>query len=139
MTSLFDGSLTRAFSIIVSSLIPRFEALKSNLLTLAQSICADRIILCDASTFLPIFDNASDRPEQTQPFFDYFLRIYPKKKHLKTMTFEANNAVVVFTIISELAGIFVSASNQNITTDSIMFNIHRALPLIQELVQVNVP
>lgn len=133
-TSLFDSSLSKAFSMIISKMIPNFDALRLNVNSLSTSILADRIIVCDSSTFLPIYDTAPERSEQMQPIFDYFLRLYPKKKHLKTISFEANNIVVVFTSISSTLSIFVITSNPGVMVDSILFNIQRFVPLIQNLV-----
>lgn len=136
-TSLFDGSLSTAFSHIISTLIPNFATLQSIINSISSSISASRVILCDASTFLPICDTAPDRSEQMQPIFDYFLRLYPKKKHLKTISFEANNTIVVFTSISQTVSIFVTVSISGVTPDSIMFNIQRAQPFIENLIQID--
>lgn len=135
-TSLFDGSLTYAFSSIISHMLPQYEKLNIAIKNLAKSLKADRILICDAATFLPVCSSNPDKLDLPQPIFDFFLRVYPKKNPLVTLTFECNNSVVVFTTISDTTGIFICSTNTSITTDAIMFNIQRALPTLKELVKI---
>lgn len=139
-TSLFDGSLKRSFSKIVSDFIPSYDQLERCVNNLACSFqfmdqpC--HVVIVDAATFLPIFDNDPEKDDQLQPIFDFFINIYPLKNPMKTLTFESNSAVVVYTSLSKTTGIFVSSTNEeSVTTDAILFNIQRALPTLRELVK----
>jgi Ras-related GTP-binding protein A/B len=134
-TSMFDGSLTRAFSQIVANLLPNFAVLKRNVELLAASFKSARVIVLDGATFLPICDSDPANPKQPQPIFDFFLRIYPRRNPLKTFVFECNSSVVVYTLISKTAGIFVSSAEQALTTDAILFNVQRALPTLKALLK----
>jgi len=133
-TSLFDGSLSKTFSKIVTSQMPHFNQLQIYVNLIAQACQANRVIICDSATFLPICDSSDNRSENPQPICEYFLKIYPKKKSIKTISFECESSIVVFTMVSATTGIFVSSSSSNITTDSILFNIKRSLPKLQELI-----
>jgi GTP-binding protein EngB required for normal cell division len=134
-TSMFDGSLTRAFSQIVANLLPNFAVLKRNVELLAGSFKAARVIVLDGATFLPICDSEPANPKQPQPIFDFFLRIYPRRNPLKTFVFECNSSVVVYTLISKAVGIFVSSTEQTLTTDAILFNVRRAIPTLKALLK----
>lgn len=133
-TSLFDGSISRTIPKIVASLMPHFKELEEYVKKIHTACKATRVIICDSATFLPICDTMPDRPEQPLPIFEYLLHIYPKGKELKTVTFECNTSVVVFTPITEKAGIFIATSANGVTTDAILFNIKRALPTLSKLI-----
>lgn len=139
-TSIFDSSLKRSFSRIISDFIPMYNQLEKCVNNLASSFhFVDQpchVVIVDAATFLPIYDNDPDKDDQLQPIFDFFLNIYTLKNPMKTLTFESNNAVVVYTALSKTAGIFVSSTNEeSVTTDAILFNVQRALPTLRELVK----
>ncbi|OHT11405.1 hypothetical protein TRFO_19132 [Tritrichomonas foetus] len=135
-TSLFDGSLKRSFSQILADFLPQYTKLTRCVRNLASSFHPCHIIIVDAATFLPIYDSDPEKGEQPQPIFDFFLRIYSRKNPMKTLMFECNSSVVVYTALSKTTGIFVSSTNENaITTDAILFNVQRALPTLRELVK----
>jgi hypothetical protein len=133
-TSLFDGSLTRAFSQIIARLLPRFAQLRRVVDLFAGSFKSSRVIILDGATFLPILDSDPGRADQPQAIFEFFLRTYPKRNPLQTLTFESNSSVAVYAIISKTAGIFVSSTEPSVTTDAIMFNIQRIVPTLKGLV-----
>lgn len=139
-TSLFDGSLKRSFSKIISDFIPSYNQLEKCVNNLARSFqfmdqpC--HVVIVDAATFLPIFDNDPEKDEQLQPIYDFFINSYSPENQMKTLTFESNSAVVVYTTLSKTTGIFVSSTNEeSITTDAILFNIQRAIPTLRDLVK----
>jgi hypothetical protein len=134
-TSVFDGSLTRAFSQIVANLLQNFAALKRAVEVLAASFKNARVIVLDAATFLPICDSDPSSSKQPQPIFDFFLRAYPRRNPLETLVFECSSSVVVYTVLSETAGIFVSSTEQSLTTDAVLFNVQRAIPTIRPLLK----
>jgi hypothetical protein len=134
-TSMFDGSLTRAFSQIVANLLPNFATLKRSIELLATSFKSARIIILDAATFLPICDSDPANSKQPQPIFDFFLKEYPKRNSLKTFVFESSSSVVVYTVLSKTAGIFVASTEQSVTTDAILFNVRRAIPTLKPLLK----
>jgi GTPase SAR1 family protein len=133
-TSLFDGSLTRAFSQIVARLLPKFAQLRHVVNLFATSFKSSRVIVLDGATFLPICDSDPGRADQPQPIFEFFLRTYPKRNPLQTLAFECNSSVVVYAVIGSTAGIFVSSTEPSVTTDAILFNIQRIVPLLRRLV-----
>lgn len=139
-TSLFDGSLKRSFSKIVSDFMPQYSKLEKCVTNLARSFqfmdqpC--HIVIVDAATFLPIYDNDPEKDDQLPPIFDFFLNIYPMKNPMKTLTFESNSSVLIYTTLSKTTGILVSSTNEeSITTDAILFNVQKALPTLRELVK----
>ena len=136
MTSLFDGSLKRSFSKIVADFLPKYNQLTKCVSNLAASFQSCHIVIVDAATFLPICDSDPEKGEQPQPIFDFFLRIYSRKNPMKTLMFECNLSVVVYTVLSKTTGIFISSTNEeSMTTDAILFNVERALPTLRELVK----
>lgn len=135
-TSLFDGSLTQSFSKIVADLIPNYNNLQKCVTNLSKSLRGSRVVILDASTFLPICDSSPDKSEQQQPIFDFFLKIYPKKNSMKTLKFECNSSVLVYTVLSKTAGVFVSSVENSVTTDAILFNVERATPMLKELINL---
>ena len=137
LTSLFDGSLPKTFTKIVSTLLPNFEKLNSLIYQFSEACQASRVIICDSATFLPICDTSENKSEQPQPIFDFFLRIFPKKKLMKTITFESNTSILVFTTLTNNTYIFITSSSTHITTDSILFNIKRILPKLQKYVVID--
>lgn len=137
-TSLFDGSLTNAFSKSVAALIPKYEKIEKIVELLAKSLKGSRIIIVDAATFLPVCDSAPDRAEQLQPIFDFFLKMYPRKNTMKKLMFECNNSTIVYRTLSKTTGIFVASLDSSVTTDAILFNVDRARPMLKELISLNV-
>jgi hypothetical protein len=134
-TSMFDGSLTLAFSQIVGRLLPNFVALKRCVEALSGAFKAARVIVLDGATFLPICDSDPTNSKQPQPIFDFFLKIYPRRNPLKTLVFECNSSVVAYTVISKTAGIFVASTDTSLTTDAILFNVRRAIPTLKSLLK----
>ena len=55
-TSIWDETLYRAWSSIVSFLLPNIQVLKKNLKTFCEMINADEVVLFERSTFLVISD-----------------------------------------------------------------------------------
>jgi GTP-binding protein EngB required for normal cell division len=133
-TSLFDGSLTRAFSQIVARLLPKFAELRRVVDLFARAFKASRVIVLDGATFLPICDSDPTRTEDPQAIFEFFLRTYPRRNPLQTLTFESSSSVVVYAVISNTAGIFVSSTEPSMTTDAILFNLQRIAPKLKDLV-----
>ena len=134
-TSLFDGSINRTIPKIVASLMPHIKELNEYAQKIHTSCQASRVMICDSATFLPICDTEPNKPEQPSAIFEYLLHIYPKGKDMKSVTFECNNSVVVFSPINDKAGIFISSTSSGVTTNAIQFNIARALPTLQKLVE----
>jgi hypothetical protein len=91
-------------------------------------------MILDAATFLPICDSGPEKTDQPQPIFDFFLRLYPKNNPMKTLMFECNSSVVVYTKLSKTTGIFVSSTEPSVTTDTVLFNVERAAPTLKRLV-----
>jgi hypothetical protein len=136
-TSLFDGSLTRAFSTIVSTLLPRFDRLENVVKSLANAFKQSRVMILDAATFLPVCDSDPEKIDQPQPIFDFFLRLYPRNNPMKTLMFECTTGVVVYTKLSKTTGIFVSTTEPTVPGDAVMFNIRRAIPVLKEFVSLS--
>lgn len=137
-TSLFDGSLTNAFSKIVAALIPKYDRVEKTVEQLSASLKGSRVIILDAATFLPICDSSPERTEQLQPIFEFFLKMYPRKNIMKKLMFECNNSVVVYRTLSKTTGIFVSALDSSVTTDAVLFNVERTKPMLKELISLNI-
>ena len=135
-TSLFDGSLTKAFTGIINCLLPNFNEIKQKIVMLSKSFNGSRVILVDNASFLPICDSESNgNTVQLQPIFDFYLKSYAKQNPMKTFKFECDSNVIVFQKISKTTGIFVSSTFENITTDAILFNIKRIKPSLKEFVK----
>ena len=134
-TSLFDGSISRTIPKIVASLMPKINELEECAQRIHKACQATRVLICDSATFLSVCDTNPNRPELPTAIFEYILHIYPKGKDLKAVTFECNNSVIVYSPINEKAGIFISSASNSVTTTAIQFNIKRALPQLQQLIQ----
>jgi hypothetical protein len=137
-TSLFDGSLAGAFSQMIGRLLPAFDRLKQSVDLIAASLKNSRVVILDGATFLSICDSARDRPNQHQPVFDFFLRLHSRRNPIKTICFESNGSGIVYTTLSKTTGIFVVSSEATLTTDAILFNLQRAIPLLKDLVALPV-
>lgn len=67
-TSIWDETLYRAWSNIVSFLLPNIEKLKSNLVTFCKTINADEVVLFERSTFLVISHYENKKHEDQHRF-----------------------------------------------------------------------
>jgi Ras-related GTP-binding protein A/B len=137
-TSLFDGSLARAFSQMIARLLPTFARLKHSVDLIASALKNSRVVVLDGATFLPICDSNPEKPDQHQPVFDFFLRVHPRRNPIKTICFESNGSAIVYTVLSRTTGIFVVAGEPTVTTDAILFNLRRAIPVLSDLVTLPV-
>lgn len=135
-TSLFDGSLTKAFTRIVNSLLPNIREIKQKIGMLSESFSGSRVVLVDNASFLPICDSDENgSPLQLQPIFDFYLKAYAKRNPMKTFSFVCDTNAIVFQKISKTAGVYVSTSSDNISTDAILFNLRRLKPSLKALMK----
>lgn len=121
-----DFELFKIYGNIIFQFLNTKENITHYVDKLYHACRASSLVLCELSTFLPLFTIAASK-FLLKPIETYYSEISKINKSIdKKIAYECLNSKFVFTSLSEKFGILIFVSEPSVTTDALFFNLKRA-------------
>ena len=142
-TSIWDETLYKAWSAIVSSLVPNVEKLKNQLERFCRLSGADEVVLFEMATFLVI--SAAEHPRRKHPdvhrhekvsniIKQFKLSCIKSRSNFQSMEVKNQNFTAFIDIFTNNTYIMMIMSNPKLQPAATHLNIQCARPLFEKLI-----